>query len=108
TEGEALAISKGLDRDRGVDESGNQLSVFNRRGAGPFNMELMKRVQTKVNDDPAKNGKPKPFKRPDAKAAINTEDNNDPNKTSSTAPAVGFAIIFLPLAVMLSRQRRRK
>ena len=31
----ALAISKGIDRDRAVDESGNQLAVFGRRGARP-------------------------------------------------------------------------
>src|SRR5262249_43247972 len=42
--GEALAISKGLDRDRAVDESGNQISVFNRRGARPFNLEEMQRM----------------------------------------------------------------
>jgi hypothetical protein len=36
TEGPALAISKGLDRDRAVDESGNQVSVFNRIGARPM------------------------------------------------------------------------
>ena len=44
TKGEALAISKGLDRDRAVDESGNQLSVFGRRGARPFNFEEMMRL----------------------------------------------------------------
>jgi len=37
THGEALAISKGIDRDRAVDESGNQLAVFGRRGARPMN-----------------------------------------------------------------------
>ncbi|MBM2841098.1 MAG: hypothetical protein HW412_1626, partial [Bacteroidetes bacterium] len=31
--GTALAISKGLDRDRAVDESGNQVSVFGRLGS---------------------------------------------------------------------------
>jgi len=35
TRGPALAISKGIDRDRAVDESGNQLAVFGRRGARP-------------------------------------------------------------------------
>jgi hypothetical protein len=40
----ALAVSKGIDRDRAVDESGNQLSVFNRRGARPFNPEEMQRM----------------------------------------------------------------
>ena len=37
TSGPALAISRGIDRDRAVDESGNQLAVFGRRGARPFN-----------------------------------------------------------------------
>jgi hypothetical protein len=38
TKGPALAISKGTDRDRAVDESGNQISVFGRRGARPLNL----------------------------------------------------------------------
>jgi hypothetical protein len=38
THGEALAISKGLDRDRAVDESGNQVSVFGRLGSRPFTL----------------------------------------------------------------------
>ena len=40
----ALAISKGLDRDRAVDESGNQVAVFGRRGGRPFNLEEMQRM----------------------------------------------------------------
>ena len=32
TKGKAVAVSKGLDRDRAVDESGNQIAVFGRRG----------------------------------------------------------------------------
>jgi hypothetical protein len=42
--GEALAISEGIDRDRAVDESGNQLAVFGRRGARPFNKADMERL----------------------------------------------------------------
>ena len=44
TKGEAIALSKGLDRDRAVDESGNQLAVFGRRGAGPLPLERMQRL----------------------------------------------------------------
>ena len=44
TAGPALAISKGTDRDRAVDESGNQLSVFGRRGARPFNRDEASRL----------------------------------------------------------------
>jgi hypothetical protein len=44
TRGPALALSKGLDRDRAADESGNQVSVFNRMGARPLNAEEMRRL----------------------------------------------------------------
>ncbi len=36
-----LALSKGLDRDRAVDETGNQIAVFGRIGARPFNRSEM-------------------------------------------------------------------
>jgi hypothetical protein len=44
TQGPALALSKGIDRDRAVDESGNQLAVFGRRGARPLNRAEMQRL----------------------------------------------------------------
>lgn len=44
THGEAVALSRGLDRDRAVDETGNQLAVFGRRGARPFNREEIRRI----------------------------------------------------------------
>ncbi|HEY9282553.1 MAG TPA: hypothetical protein VIP46_03775, partial [Pyrinomonadaceae bacterium] len=47
TLGPAVAVSKGLDRDRAVDESGNQLAVFGRRGARPFNLAEMQRMYLK-------------------------------------------------------------
>jgi hypothetical protein len=40
----ALAVSRGIDRDRAVDEGGNQLAVFGRRGAHPFNREQLQRM----------------------------------------------------------------
>lgn len=39
----ARAIAKGLDRDRAVDESGHQVSVFGRIGGRPFTLEEMRR-----------------------------------------------------------------
>ncbi len=39
----ALSISRGLDRDRVVDETGNQTVVFGRRGARPFHLDEMER-----------------------------------------------------------------
>jgi hypothetical protein len=38
-DGHAIAISRGMDRDRAVDESGNQIAVFGRVGARPLNKE---------------------------------------------------------------------
>ncbi|MCA9242027.1 MAG: hypothetical protein KDA37_17575, partial [Planctomycetales bacterium] len=43
-EGEAIAVSEGVDRDRAVDESGNQLSVFGRVGARPFSAAEAQRL----------------------------------------------------------------
>ncbi len=49
TRGPALAIAKGLDRDRAVDESGHQVAVFGRRGARPFTLDDMRRMQRLEN-----------------------------------------------------------
>jgi len=40
----ARALSKGLDRDRGVDETGGQMAVFGRLGSRPFTREEMERL----------------------------------------------------------------
>ena len=46
TKGPALAVSEGIDRDRAIDESGNQLAVFGRRGARPLNFTELLRMYT--------------------------------------------------------------
>ena len=59
--GMALAISKGIDRDRAVDESGNQIGVFGRVGARPLTLEEQHKLYLRgdgktpwmVSDDPA-------------------------------------------------------
>ncbi len=43
THGPAVAVSRGLDRDRVVDETGNQTVVFGRRGSRPFNLDEMQK-----------------------------------------------------------------
>jgi len=40
----ALALSKGLDRDRGVDETGGQMAVVGRLGSRPFSRSEMERL----------------------------------------------------------------
>jgi hypothetical protein len=44
TDSPALSLSKGLDRDRAVDETGNQIAVFGRLGSRPFNLEEMQKL----------------------------------------------------------------
>ncbi len=56
--GEALKVSEALDRDRAVDESGNQIGVFGRIGARPLSLEEQRKLYLqnnqvwKVSDDP--------------------------------------------------------
>jgi hypothetical protein len=56
----ALALSKGLDRDRAVDETGHQIAVFGRLGSRPFTRPEMERFFVdwtgkpyRVSNDPA-------------------------------------------------------
>ncbi len=48
----ALALSKGLDRDRGVDETGGQIAVFGRLGSRPFHLNEMKKFYLKKDGQP--------------------------------------------------------
>ncbi len=55
----AVSLSKGLDRDRAVDETGGQIAVFGRLGSRPFTRPEMERlfltkggVPWKVSDEP--------------------------------------------------------
>ena len=48
----ALALSRGLERDRAVDETGHQVAIFGRIGSRPFTSEEMKTLY--LDDD----GKP--------------------------------------------------
>ncbi|MGH8540965.1 MAG: LVIVD repeat-containing protein, partial [Stenotrophobium sp.] len=50
----ALALSRGLDRDRAVDESGGQIAVFGRIGSRPFNEQEMQQFYLDKNGRPWK------------------------------------------------------
>ncbi|WAT16831.1 hypothetical protein OZN62_07705 [Aurantiacibacter sp. MUD11] len=59
TQSPSISLSKGLDRDRGVDETGGQMAVFGRLGSRPFNRAEMERlflneagVPWRVSDEP--------------------------------------------------------
>jgi hypothetical protein len=45
----AVAVSRGLDRDRVVDETGNQTVVFGRRGSRPFTLAEMQQFYWRTN-----------------------------------------------------------
>ncbi|MDP3856503.1 MAG: hypothetical protein Q8Q73_01940 [Stagnimonas sp.] len=47
-----LALSKGLDRDRAVDETGNQIAVFGRIGSRPLNRAEMEGLFLDANGAP--------------------------------------------------------
>ncbi|HEX8198881.1 MAG TPA: hypothetical protein VF590_00195 [Isosphaeraceae bacterium] len=63
--GHALTIAEGIDRDRAVDESGNQLSVFGRVGARPLTLPEQQKMYLHndrpwfVTDDPYDYGTPR-------------------------------------------------
>jgi len=68
---EALCCSKALDRDRAVDESGNQIAVFGRVGARPLTLAEQRRLYLRngriwrVSDDPNDPLYPKPRTAPE-------------------------------------------
>jgi len=84
THGPALAISKGIDRDRAVDESGNQLAVFGRRGARPLNRGEMRGLYIH-----SKTGQP---------YAVADDPDEQPRSALPSAPATS-------LTSLLSRTR---
>jgi uncharacterized protein (TIGR03382 family) len=93
-----LAVSKPLDRDRAVDESGNQIAVFGRRGARPFtSAEVQRMMRTNrgtgdyfsVSDEPA------------------TEPERL-SSNSSTVISVAMSLALGLLAISIQVRRRRQ
>jgi hypothetical protein len=52
THSAALALSRGLERDRAVDETGGQVAVFGRVGSRPFTLEEARRLYLKPDLTP--------------------------------------------------------
>jgi hypothetical protein len=48
----ALSLSKGLDRDRAVDETGGQIAVFGRRGTRALSNDETQRLYLDANGKP--------------------------------------------------------
>jgi len=70
-DGCALSVGRALDRDRAVDESGNQIGVFGRVGARPLDLADQQRLFLRhgrvwrVSDDPADYPWPRPMRGED-------------------------------------------
>jgi hypothetical protein len=75
TDKPALSLSRGLERDRAVDETGHQIAIFGRIGSRPFNLEESQRlflrpdgtpwyVSDAVNDDSTGRGNAQPAAPP--------------------------------------------
>jgi hypothetical protein len=110
TKGPALHVSKGLDRDRAVDESGNQVAVFGRRGARPFNLEEVNRMLRtndgtgdffQVSDEPTPAGK----KQPDNKTA-SSQDSSWSKFWKSLLTYSGIGLGFILFCFRLSNRRK--
>jgi hypothetical protein len=72
TKSPAIALSKGMDRDRAVDETGGQIAVFGRLGSRPLNLTEMRKLYLDENGKPwTVNNKVDATKRVD----IGTKDN---------------------------------
>jgi hypothetical protein len=130
TTGPAVALSKGLDRDRAVDESGNQLAVFGRRGARPFNLEELRRMYLTdgklytVTDDPttpdndfkvgaaAKPGGEQPEAKPEKAAPAGSAQPGASNFTlrrmNASAKLIGGGLGLLLVGLGLRRLRALK
>ncbi|MCF6317790.1 MAG: hypothetical protein L3J83_00685 [Proteobacteria bacterium] len=52
TKSPVYSVSRGLERDRGVDETGGQMAVFGRVGSRPLNLEEMRRLYLDENGKP--------------------------------------------------------
>jgi hypothetical protein len=57
TAGEAIAVSRGLERDRVVDETGGQTVVFGRRGSRPFHLDEMEKFYLRSDSGESKEGR---------------------------------------------------
>jgi hypothetical protein len=114
TSGKALAVSEGIQRDRAVDESGNQLTVFGRRGSRPFNLQEIRKlyIDQGGNFYTVSNTPPGP---PVAVTPAPARDSADADDTTS-APAAAVAKrpaaldvvpLLLPFGLLLLRPRSR-
>jgi hypothetical protein len=98
THGPAVAVSKGLDRDRAVDESGNQIAVFGRRGARPFTLAEMERLymldgRLRTVLDPSELKEPPPRTRDPFNSTPTTATDSAPAPKQAKTSATNAALL---------------
>jgi hypothetical protein len=71
TDKPARSLSRPLERDRGVDETGGQVAVFGRKGSGPLSVDEMRQLYMDGH------GKPWFVKEEDASLSTDEGDNTD-------------------------------
>ncbi|MCG3160623.1 MAG: hypothetical protein JMDDDDMK_01692 [Acidobacteria bacterium] len=101
TRGPALAISEGLDRDRAVDESGNQLAVFGRRGARPFNLAETRRMFA------GDNGELFTVHEIKDERDIRAFYGPPAGKDVAQSKLIGIGLLLLPFGIILLLRRNR-
>ncbi len=118
TSGTAMSVAEGIERDRAVDESGNQLAVFGRRGSRPFNLQEIRKLYissatgqlyTVTNTPP---GPPVAVKPAPASESADAVDGTEaPPAAAAAAPkpaALDFIPLLLPMGLLLLRPRSRR
>jgi hypothetical protein len=84
TKNPAQSLSRGLERDRAVDESGNQIAIFGRIGSRPFHLDEMQRLYLD------KDGKPWYVDDAYHSAAARNTTDRGPSSAPTSAPAPGL------------------
>ena len=90
THGEAISVSRGLDRDRVVDETGGQTVVFGRRGSRPFHLDEMQRFWWRSEFFDGKSG------RASGGGIYRVEDVNTRNGSLTTSSGVVLSPLAAP------------
>lgn len=84
THGPALAVSKGLDRDRAVDETGHQVAVFGRLGSRPMNLQEMQRLY--MRDGEVWRASDEPIAETEQRSTATAESETEPEAEPADKP----------------------
>ena len=89
TDKPARSLSRPLERDRGVDETGGQIAVFGRKGSGPLTPSEMRQLYLDKNGNPWFVKEDAPAQTSQTQEAVNRDQTNEAENTSDASPAGG-------------------